>query len=214
MRTWADRARHRSRFPPRGRGGTGRGGRSLQRSRRSFLPSRWFPRWPLQGLSDDLQHALGLVQDLLVPETHNPEPLVFQPPGALHSRGLLLRVVDTIHLDDEAAAQTDEIHDVPTYCVLTSERTAQLSATELQPQRSLGIGERSPEFPSTALDLPVDAHPTPPLSVCSRRTLVKLSHEAVIGPRGPKLPPHSDSPENARRPPLPVPPRPRGGNMH
>ena len=77
-----------------------------------------------QGLSNNFNHPVGILQHLVVPEAEDAKPVFFKSPCAFFIRIGLLRVLPAIDLDDKFFRQADEIDHVAAHWVLTPEPIA------------------------------------------------------------------------------------------
>jgi hypothetical protein len=72
----------------------------------------WVGVWPPQVLDDHGVHALGIFQDLIIPEAYDPISFALQKPAPV---GFLLRqriMLAAIEFDDQADFVTDKICNV------------------------------------------------------------------------------------------------------
>src|SRR4051794_14685204 len=108
-------------LPPRG-GGVGRGGDT-------------------QGISYGFHDGIELLEDLIVPESHDPEPLGVQPcrPGVILLR--LGGMLTAIQFEDQFGFEADEIDNVISDGSLPSKfAPVEAIGPEFIPHSSLGVG--------------------------------------------------------------------------
>ncbi len=84
----------------------------------------------MQRLANDRRDSLDLTQDLMVPETQDPESALFQPCRSTGVSVHLLRVLSTIDFDHELGLQAYKIQDIETVRMLSLKSiTLQLAPT-------------------------------------------------------------------------------------
>jgi hypothetical protein len=93
----------------------------------------------LQRCCDHLQHAIHILHDVVVPKSQYTIVVILQPPSAL-ATVLIVIVLPTIGLDDEALLATDEIDDVGADRLLADEFMAvELARSQPILQSQLGL---------------------------------------------------------------------------
>jgi hypothetical protein len=77
----------------------------------------------LQRIEDRLHYLVGTFKHVVVPETHHAKALSFKPSGASRVQcvGPIVAVRVAVDFDHQVCAEADEVDDVRTNRVLTSE---------------------------------------------------------------------------------------------
>ena len=96
------------------------------------------------------ENALEILQDLVVPESDDPESLSLQPVRAPGIGRLLDRVLPAIQFDDESLLEAEEIHVIGSDGNLGSESMpVELLAPKPSPKVALRIGRNFPKLTSS-----------------------------------------------------------------
>lgn len=94
----------------------------------------------LQYPQNDSDHAFGVREDVVVPETKHTPALTFQPSGPAPV-GLAVGMLSAIDLDDKPVKDTGEVQNERAERVLTPEFIAfQASPAQSRPHPALGVG--------------------------------------------------------------------------
>ncbi len=105
----------------------------------------------LQCLQNGIDHAIGIGQDLIIPESKHPPALTLQPcrPATV---GLTIGMLSAIDLDDEAVGDAGEIEDEWTERMLPPELiTFQTPSAQSRPQPTFGIGQGGSQLARLAI---------------------------------------------------------------
>jgi hypothetical protein len=83
-------------------------------------------------IKNHLQHHLSLPKHLVIPKSHHPIPALHQPGISLPILGTL-RVLPTVHFDDEPVTQCNEVDDEGADRHLTPELVASSTGAQHVP---------------------------------------------------------------------------------
>ena len=81
-----------------------------------------------------LRNQLHALQNVVVPESHNTKTLCFQPCGSCAIRQLHIRVLATIHFDDQLPCETHEVdYEIPNRLLSSEFVPDQTSSAQTSP---------------------------------------------------------------------------------
>ena len=96
-----------------------------------------------------LKHALGVLQDIVVPEPQDPIAILPQSGGSLNVSllPLALSMLAPIHLDYDPGFETNEVHDELVHGMLPAElRSDKLPVSQSSPEHGLRIRLTPPKL--------------------------------------------------------------------
>jgi hypothetical protein len=101
----------------------------------------------LKALEDDLQHAIRVLQDVIVPESENNQTLFTEKAGPDFVTRELIGMLTAVELNHQSSLPAEEVADVRAYWHLAAElEPAQLSRAQTAPQPALSIGRVIPQL--------------------------------------------------------------------
>jgi hypothetical protein len=107
---------------------------------------------------DHVANAFDLFEDLIIPETQGPKPQLAQMGIALDIPGGV-RMLASIHLDNQSSLDTDEIGDEGADRALAPEPVpSKLPMAQASPQHAFGVGHFPPQSTGEIQLLPFPHH--------------------------------------------------------
>jgi hypothetical protein len=92
-------------------------------------------------MGDTLEHAVGIAERLIVPETKHAIPEAFEERGATSVGGRPCRVLTAVQLHDQPPLAAAEVDDVGADRDLARElRAGETPVAEARPEAALGVG--------------------------------------------------------------------------